>query len=247
MKTQVKEIIDNCDLQSLLNQYNAICRVLKSLGIKPTPYAYNLIRLRIEKEKIKYKPTNQAQGSRIKVNWIDKAKKESIIVSMCGFKNYLIKNNHLEQSCAICGNKPFHNNKPLVLQLDHIDGDRQNNEISNLRLLCPNCHSQTDTYTGRNLRKTKCCKLCPNPIASEYAIYCSNCKPTAMNRIYEKRETKIEWPSEEKLAKMLWEKPTIKIAKELGVSDNAVKKRAEKYGLTKPGPGYWAKVDAGKI
>ena len=37
------------------------------------------------------------------------------------------------------------------LQLDHIDGDRSNNELGNLRLLCPNCHALTDTYCGRNI------------------------------------------------------------------------------------------------
>lgn len=40
---------------------------------------------------------------------------------------------------------------PIPLQLDHIDGDRTNNELQNLRLLCPNCHALTDTYCGRNI------------------------------------------------------------------------------------------------
>lgn len=43
--------------------------------------------------------------------------------------------------------------KPLSLHLDHIDGDKLNNNQDNLRLLCPNCHSQTDTYGGRNRNK----------------------------------------------------------------------------------------------
>lgn len=52
--------------------------------------------------------------------------------------------------CSECGISNIWNNKELKLQLDHIDGDRQNNSINNLRLLCPNCHSQTETYAGRN-------------------------------------------------------------------------------------------------
>jgi hypothetical protein len=36
------------------------------------------------------------------------------------------------------------------LELDHIDGDRWNSELSNLRLICPNCHAFTPTYRGRN-------------------------------------------------------------------------------------------------
>ena len=52
--------------------------------------------------------------------------------------------------CNICHNKCIHNNLPLILQLDHIDGDHYNSDPTNLRWLCPNCHSQTDTYCGRN-------------------------------------------------------------------------------------------------
>ena len=48
--------------------------------------------------------------------------------------------------CFECGQENTWQNKKLVLQLDHIDGDSDNNLISNLRLLCPNCHSQTETY-----------------------------------------------------------------------------------------------------
>lgn len=55
--------------------------------------------------------------------------------------------------CVSCGNEGFHNNIPLSLQLDHIDGDAGNNAPNNLRLLCPNCHSQTDTFVAKNKGK----------------------------------------------------------------------------------------------
>lgn len=47
--------------------------------------------------------------------------------------------------CECCGITDW-NNKPIVFQLHHIDGWQSNNKISNLKLLCPNCHSQTDNY-----------------------------------------------------------------------------------------------------
>ena len=43
--------------------------------------------------------------------------------------------------------------KSISLQLDHINGDKRDHRIENLRLLCPNCHSQTDSFAGRNKRR----------------------------------------------------------------------------------------------
>ncbi len=51
--------------------------------------------------------------------------------------------------CEICGVSIW-NEKPITLEVDHIDGNHSNNRLSNLRYLCPNCHSQTNTYKGRN-------------------------------------------------------------------------------------------------
>jgi hypothetical protein len=56
--------------------------------------------------------------------------------------------------CEICGQGPIHNNLPLILQMDHIDGNSDNNQISNVRLLCPNCHTQTKTFCSRNKKNT---------------------------------------------------------------------------------------------
>ncbi len=63
------------------------------------------------------------------------------------FKRLLIEQHG--ENCSECGTGNVWNDKPLSLHLDHIDGNSDNNSIDNLRLLCPNCHTQTDTYGSK--------------------------------------------------------------------------------------------------
>lgn len=65
-------------------------------------------------------------------------------------KSLVLRDRLIDYKCTECGNEGEHNGRKLVLHLDHIDGDRTNDELSNLRFLCPNCHTQTHTYAGRN-------------------------------------------------------------------------------------------------
>ncbi len=59
----------------------------------------------------------------------------------------------LEEKCNCCGMNQW-NGKPIGLEVNHIDGHAYNNVIDNLELLCPNCHSQTDTYKNKGARKS---------------------------------------------------------------------------------------------
>lgn len=64
-------------------------------------------------------------------------------------KNRIIQSDLIEYKCSKCGIDSW-NGETIVLDLDHINGIRNDDRLENLRFLCPNCHSQTDTYKGRN-------------------------------------------------------------------------------------------------
>jgi Zn finger protein HypA/HybF involved in hydrogenase expression len=69
-------------------------------------------------------------------------------------KKIIKERNLLEWSCSECKIEKW-NNKEIILELDHINGDAANNNLENLRLLCPNCHSQTGTFRGRSINTGK--------------------------------------------------------------------------------------------
>lgn len=98
---------------------------------------------------------------------------------ICGSKLrvYLIKNKLKEDKCSICSIPPIWNSKPLIMQVDHINGDHHDNRIENLRFLCANCHTQTDTYTGRNLREytKKTCECGSSLRADNSTGKCAKC------------------------------------------------------------------------
>lgn len=65
----------------------------------------------------------------------------------------LVNEGKLEYKCVKCSNEGEWMGEPITLQLDHINGVNNDHRLENLRFLCPNCHSQTKTYGGRNSKK----------------------------------------------------------------------------------------------
>jgi RNA polymerase subunit RPABC4/transcription elongation factor Spt4 len=63
----------------------------------------------------------------------------------------LIKENIKDERCEVCGIEEW-NGKLVSFELDHINGVRNDHRINNLRIICPNCHSQTHTYRSRNIK-----------------------------------------------------------------------------------------------
>jgi 5-methylcytosine-specific restriction endonuclease McrA len=70
-------------------------------------------------------------------------------------KKRLIKEGYKLNKCEECGLDGIWNNKLIEMELDHIDGNRTNHLLENLKMICPNCHSQTETYCGKNAKNCR--------------------------------------------------------------------------------------------
>lgn len=145
----------------------------------------------------------------------------------------------LEYKCKLCDQGSVWNGSKLTLNLDHINGIRNDHRLVNLRFLCPNCDSQSSTYGGRNITYYHYCD-CGNKVVKRQRK-CSSCK------LHNKKLRPTRSPSKEELSVLIWQLSALEIGKRFGVSDVAVAKWCKKFGLEKPGPGYWSKSRASVV
>ena len=69
-------------------------------------------------------------------------------------RNRLLREFIFPHECSVCHNTTW-NDKPIPIELDHKDGNKYNNNLDNLRLICPNCHAQTHNYKSKNSKRYK--------------------------------------------------------------------------------------------
>ena len=141
------------ELQDIVNNSNTWQEIMYNLGYTANrgnsykKMKEHLIELNIDTSKLDV--NNKARYSHPKYSLDEILVENSTYTNMTKLKDRVLKTGLLETKCAICGITDW-NNMPLVLQLDHINGNNRDNRIENLRLLCPNCHSQTETFSGKN-------------------------------------------------------------------------------------------------
>ena len=95
--------------------------------------------------------------NRIKSRAIDlkKIMIENSTYSRRSLKKRLLDNGIKQNKCEICDFEGLWNDKPVIMILDHINGINNDHRLENLRMVCPMCNTQLDTFTGRNCKNKK--------------------------------------------------------------------------------------------
>jgi 5-methylcytosine-specific restriction endonuclease McrA len=221
-----RKVIDYLDkLPKLVkNTYN-MAGLVRKLGFASSQSMYQTLQKYIDNLKldtshwIKYKKQNPGLNKN--------PTNEELFIENCPYSSRFVKTRIcklISYECSICGISEW-NNKPIALQLDHINGIRNDNRLENLRLLCPNCHTQTETWGVKNSKRPalikNACKVCGKKIGKT-SMYCI--KHISQFRCQYKQPTKIAWPPIEELLEMLEGSSYVAVGKKLGVSDNAIRK-----------------------
>jgi len=215
---KIKKIVPNC-----IN----LTEVLNELKIPRQGNNSKTLRNLLDNNKINYSHfTGRSRKYNIKKININEYLSNFKFIRSSSLKLKLYKEGLKNNKCESCGISTWLN-KNIVCQLHHIDGNPNNNNINNLQILCPNCHSLTDNYCGsanKKFEKLNHCLIC-NISIKKTSIHCSKCS--------HERNRKINRPSKEELL-LKWKelKSMTSVGKFYGVSDNAVKKWFISYKIS---------------
>lgn len=199
--------------------------VLEKLGLVPNTSTYR--NLRAAKERFDLELPKYDYGSQLKRTQV-KRTDEEIFVQNSPYNNRTAIKRRLyesgvEEKCSDCGIGPEWNGKPLTLQLDHINGVWNDNRRENLRILCPNCHAQTETFSGKAKEKKQ---------SEKYYCSCGNQKKTKASKRCNVCATVerygIKYPPYGELKKLVKQIGYSAAGRKIGCSDVAVRKHLEK-------------------
>jgi 5-methylcytosine-specific restriction endonuclease McrA len=147
--------LDKNKMIELLEEYSSITKILEYLGYSSSSGGgYKTFVEKCKNLKVDYKEYLKGKNEYLEFKRYNKI--NDILIENSPYKNRsklklrLIKEGLLEYKCGECDNKDNWNGKKLTLQLDHKNGINNDNRLENLRFLCPNCHSQTENYAGKN-------------------------------------------------------------------------------------------------
>jgi len=140
-----------------------------------------------------------------------------------------------EEKCEECGQPPEWNGKKLTLQLDHVNGDNKDNRIENLSILCPNCHTQTKTYSMGNSKLLRKKNKEIEQIKREKEVQLQKSRRGGFSlKEIKKHESnrKVVRPEYSSLIADIDKIGYLGVGRKYGVSDNAIRKWVKYYQKT---------------
>lgn len=144
----------------------SIAEVLRRLRLRGAGGNYATVKRLVRERKLDvshWTGQGHRKGSTIPVvrpRPLDAVLVRDLPVNSHSLRRRLIREGLMSPICSNCGLSEWQG-MPIPLELDHRDGDRNNQELANLRLLCPNCHALTPTYRGRNRKGRSAAKMLP--------------------------------------------------------------------------------------
>ena len=147
------------DLKNAVYSSTSVRQVIVKLGLIPAGGNYEHVQRYITKHKLSTKHfKGQGWLKGIKRPYDTAQPLKEILVKDSTYQTYklkirLFKEGLKEKRCEECGWAKYSIDGRLPLELDHINGDKHDNRLSNLRVLCPNCHSLKTTHRGKNIKK----------------------------------------------------------------------------------------------
>jgi hypothetical protein len=209
--------------------------IAKALGACPQAGTFKIMKRRLAEENIDYSHiplglgNNKGRGrlTGAAVPLADVMVEHSTY-SRSSLKGRLLKEGILKNECSICGLAGIWNGKPIVMRLDHHNGVYDDHRRGNLRMVCPNCDSQLDTFCSGNRAKHRC-KRCKRKICKG-STHCRGCSMKHRERIGDLK-TKIQWPPVHEVFALVQETSFVGAGRKLGVTDNAVRKYLNKWSV----------------
>ena len=143
------DLLSDGEFIELVNDCSNISDVLKKLGYSTNgnSWGYQIVKERMEKLNLFFIKRNHYEKNNTALP-LEKILIKDSEYNRTKLKARLVKEGLKEYKCECCGISEW-NGKPLALQLHHINGIHNDNRLSNLQLLCPNCHSQTENFGTR--------------------------------------------------------------------------------------------------
>ncbi len=141
-------------LRQAIRESYSLAQVLIQLGVRPYGGNYDVLRKAVkhfglDTSHFTEQCWNKGKRTGAKQK-IEKFLTNELPIQSYKLKMRLLSEGLLERLCANCFNAEWLG-QPIPLELDHINGNHQDNRFSNLRLLCPNCHALTPNYRGKNI------------------------------------------------------------------------------------------------